>query len=312
MHAGRLWIFQLFVRRQSGNGRILHRKKGMSRKSWRHGLYESYALPCRPQKPPTIDLLVCQRSADDCSCKGNGFVRKLITNYHPICLHFPVLLPDSSCSVIDFTGSSSSSLSSSPAFPPSGFISSVIVEKTGCGLTNSPLTLRAGEGQRINLTLHDVTYGMMLIRASKDRPVVDSTPGRGSSEDQKTLGLHFMISGTCRVYATVRDSDSQVVFSKHSPEELWISKTYARVIFIFKLFARVVYNRFYANTLLACLQNNVYFILYLKIFNGFEIIIIIIINININKNKSDCNNIINIIILIIIIVFIITSTNCYH
>ena len=93
-----------------------------------------------------------------------------------LCLISTVTIPEGRCQ------SSSSNLISN--LPTEGYLSSYLAQQTGCGYYEHPWILRAGIGQRINLTLIDFTIS---------QPAMQETDGN-----------------LCLVYATIRESNGAI------------------------------------------------------------------------------------------------------
>ena len=94
-----------------------------------------------------------------------------------VSLSSPCSSPPAGEAIID-VGSSSERVDS-------GLLSSQVTELTGCGRADWPWLIEAGDGQRVNITLHDFSYEALATRE----------PGSSALKDGRT----------CKVYATIRD-----------------------------------------------------------------------------------------------------------
>jgi len=95
-----------------------------------------------------------------------------------------VVSPSSSCSS-PAPGEAIVDVRSSSARADAGLLSSQVTELTGCGTADWPWLIKAGNGQRVNITLHDFSHDALATRSR----------GSGAARDART----------CKVYATIRD-----------------------------------------------------------------------------------------------------------
>jgi len=137
---------------------------------------------------------------------------------------FTVVRPSSSCSspspgeAVIHIGASSSEREDA------GLLSSQVTEVTGCGTADWPWLIKAGDGQRVNITLYDFSHEALATRDSGNRnsagiPLrrsLASLDFRNSLPFRWRRSLEFIDSGnsaggfvhggrTCKVYATIRD-----------------------------------------------------------------------------------------------------------
>ena len=97
---------------------------------------------------------------------------------------FTVVSPSSSCSS-PAPGEAIIDVQSSSEHTGSGLLSSQVTELTGCGTADWPWLIKAGDGQRVNITLHDFSHDALATRSRTS----------GAASDART----------CKVYATIRD-----------------------------------------------------------------------------------------------------------
>ena len=115
--------------------------------------------------------------------------------------------PSSSCSSPS-PGEAIIDVRSSSAGDDAGLLSSQVTELTGCGTADWPWLIEAGDGQRVNVTLHDFSHEALATTDSGNSPggsVKDYWKSLASVDSGNGPGGFVRDGRTCKVYATIRD-----------------------------------------------------------------------------------------------------------